>query len=280
MKVDLHVHSSASDGVLSPKELVDYATKRGVKIFALTDHDNVDGIKEAINYAAGKNIEIVNGIEFSTNPEGLTKEIHIIGLFVDINNKKFKNAIKQQKKYRIIHLKKLLKKLKKFGYDVSFEEGVKEAGKNHFGRPTIAKILIKKYPEFKDTEQVFNELLGKTGKVFIESESLNMKAVISVIHAAGGLAILAHPGYLINPEKVIKVFIENKGDGIEVDCPYDGLGSEAEQIRAKFREIAIKNNLIISGGTDFHEKKENLGLGDCGVSEQEFNKLKEKANSI
>jgi predicted metal-dependent phosphoesterase TrpH len=268
------MHTNASDGKFTPKELVDYALERKLPAIAITDHDTIDGIKEAQDYSKGKPIEVIAGIEFSANSEGLAKEVHIVGLYLDINDKKLLAAIEKQKSFRDGHLKKILNRLNELGYNVTFEEGVKESKKDHFGRPTIAAILMRKYPQFKTRNQVFDELLGKSGKAFFESTSLKIKDIITAIHNAGGIAILAHPGYIDNFEEVVKVFKKLGGDGIEVDSPYTSFEDKADGMRKRLRKFADKHKMLFSGGTDFHEKIDNVELGDSGVSEEEFKKIK------
>jgi len=275
MKIDLHSHSTASDGKLSPERLIDLAIKQGVKTLALTDHDSISGLERALEYSRDKNIELVLGIEFSANPGDLAKELHVLGLFIDIKNKEIKELIEKQKEFKLEHTKKLIKKLNQLGYDLTFEEVSKHSNKSFFGRPAIARFLVSKYPQFKTVEQVFSELLGSEGKAFCKNESTPIQKIIQVIHKAGGLAILAHPGY-IDPdvENVIQEFIKFGGDGLEVDYPYVLLREEAPKLRNKFRKIAEENNLIISGGTDFHEENKDFNLGDFGLTEKEFKKMK------
>lgn len=275
MKIDLHSHSTASDGKLSPEGLIDLAIKQGVKILALTDHDSVSGLERAIEYCKDKPIEFIPGIEFSANPGDLAKELHVLGLFIDSKNKEIKELIEKQKEFKLEHTKKLIKRLNQLGYDLNFEEVSKDSNKSLFGRPTLARALMKKYPEFKSIAQVFTELLGSEGKAFCKNESTLIQKIIQVIHKAGGLAILAHPGYIEHEvDKVVKGFIKFGGDGLEVDYPYVLLKEEAPKLRAKFRKIAEENNLLISGGTDFHEENKDFNLGDFGLTEKEFKKMK------
>jgi predicted metal-dependent phosphoesterase TrpH len=275
-KIDLHIHSNASDGIYPSRDLVDRAIKLKVKAFAIADHDNVRGIKEALDYSIGKDIEIIPAIEFTADAQGLAKEIHIVGLFIDIENKYLKKAILSQEEERKRHINKIIKKLEKLGYNVSLEEAEKEAGNPIFGRPAIAKVILKKYPKFKDRKQVFDELLGKDGKAFFESNSLKIKSIIKVIHQAGGLAVLAHPGYTEQPKKVIEVFAKFGGDGVEVDSPYTVFGDKAQNLRDTLRKYAKENNLFVSGGTDFHEYQDDIDIGSFGVSEEEFHIIKER----
>jgi hypothetical protein len=275
-KIDLHMHSNHSDGEFSPKELVDIVSKKGIPVMAITDHDKATANKEAKEYAEEKGIEYVSGIEITATPPEGVKELHIVGLFIDSENKEIKAIPERHEKYAIATAKKIIEKLNKLGYDISFEELVQETKGEHFGRPFIAKILMKKYPEkFQERSQVFDELLGKQGKAFVMPKGTELDEAINIIHNAGGIAIVAHPWYLgKNMLEILERFVSPGGDGIELD--YQPKESIPENTREILENFARKNNLIISGGTDFHEIKEGgKEIGDRGISEEEFLKLKE-----
>ena len=153
---------------------------------------------------------------------------------------------------------------------------VQETKGEHFGRPFITKILMKKYPEkFQERSQVFEELLGKQGKAFVMPKGTELNEAINIIHNAGGIAIVAHPWYLgKNMLEILGRFVSFGGDGIELD--YQPKNSIPENTKELLENFAKENNLIISGGTDFHEIKEGgKEIGDRGISEEEFLKLKE-----
>ncbi|OGJ20029.1 hypothetical protein A3K73_03920 [Candidatus Pacearchaeota archaeon RBG_13_36_9] len=274
MKIDLHVHSTASDGKFSPKELIDQAISIKMKAIAITDHDSIDGLKEAIDYSKGRKIEFVPGVEFSANPRGLAKEIHIVGLFIDYSHEAITKLLVRQEESRVNTCKKMIEKLNELGYKITYEEAKNEAKREKFGKPIIASILLKKY-NFKDRKQVFDELLGTNGKAFFMYESSSMKEIINAIHISGGIAILAHPAYLLqNADIVIDKFVNLRGDGLEVDCAYNSFEEEAPSLRKKFKKIAKEKSLIVSGGTDFHNLEISPNIGSFGVTEKEFQKIK------
>lgn len=275
-KIDLHMHSNHSDGEFSPKELVDIVFKKGIPAMAITDHDKATANKEAEIYAKEKGIEYIPGIEITATPPEGVRELHIVGLFIDSENEEIKAIPERHKKYAIATAKKIIKKLNELGYNISFEELVQETKGEHFGRPFIAKILMKKYPEiFQERSQVFDELLGKQGKAFVMPKGTELDEAINIIHNAGGIAIVAHPWYLgKNMLEILERFVSLGGDGIELD--YQPKESILENTREILENFARENNLIISGGTDFHEIKEDgKEIGDRGMSEEEFLKLKE-----
>lgn len=272
MLYDLHTHTTASDGKLTPAELIDLAVEKKLKGIAITDHDTIEGVDEAIKYSKNKKIKIIPGIEISCDTEGKSKEVHIVGLFIDYKNIKFKqlnlNAKENSKKTAI----KILKELTKLGYELDLK---KLEEKNHFGRPFIAELLMKKYPkDFPNRRFVFDEYLGSEGKIKIMPLAPSMKEGIDLIHKAGGIAILAHPGYLKEHDNYfIEKFIELGGEGIETENLYLSM-ENPKLLREKYRKIAKEKNLMISGGTDFHYKKEREDLGMIGLTEEQFEKLK------
>jgi predicted metal-dependent phosphoesterase TrpH len=276
VKIDLHMHSTHSDGVFNPKELIDFAVKRKVPAIAITDHDKVTANKEAENYAREKGIEYVSGIEITATPPEGVKELHIVGLFVNSENDKIKNIWEKHKEYAIDTAKKIIKNLNDLGYEITFEELSKETKGENFGRPFIAKLLMKKYPDkFKERKQVFNELLGKEGKAFVPAKGEELEEAIKAIHDSGGVAMVAHPWFLgENMIKILKEFVLLGGDGIELD--YKLREDISEETHKFLKEFVIEHNLIISGGTDFHEKKEGESeIGDFGLTKEEFRRLKE-----
>lgn len=276
VKIDLHIHSTHSDGTFTPKELIDFAIEKGMSALAITDHDKATANKEAEIYAKEKGIEYIFGIEITITPPEGVKELHIVGLFINPENEEIKRIHGKHKEYAINTAKKIIKRLNDLGYKITFEELLEETKGEHFGRPFIAKILMKKYPKkFQERSQVFDELLGKQGKAFIMPKGTELKEAIEIIHNAGGIAIVAHPWYLGgNMIEILEEFVSFGGDGIELDyAPKESVQENTRDILESFIE---KHNLVISGGTDFHEKKEDeKEIGDFGITKEEFKKLKE-----
>ncbi|MCW8966661.1 MAG: PHP domain-containing protein [Candidatus Pacearchaeota archaeon] len=274
-KIDLHIHSTASDGKLSPKEIVDLAIKNNLSAIAITDHDTPQGSKEAREYSKNKNIEIVEGIEITVTPPENCKELHIVGLFIDSKDHKLNSIKKNNEKIVEKAIREILDKLNKLGYKIKFEELV-TGGEKNLNRPFIANILLKKYPnDFLDRKDIFNKLLGKNGKAFVIPKATELDLAIKMVHDAKGIAILAHPWFLGDEMKsVIKKFADFGGDGIEkYHSIKDNISNEKD---LELKKMIKKYNLSISGGTDFHEVIEHKPqIGDIGISKKEFKKLKE-----
>jgi len=275
-KIDLHLHSNFSDGAFSPEKLIDIAIKKKIPAIALTDHDTAEGNKKALEYSKNKDIKFVPGIEIAATPPENCKELHIVGLFIDSENTKIKEISDKHKNYSIKTAKKIIEILNGLGYDISFEELLQETKGKNFARPFIAKILMRKYPEeFFDRKDVFNKLLGKNGKAFVRPKGTEMKEAIKIIHNARGIAILAHPWYLGEKMKeVIEEFVSLGGDGIEREFVEDE--DIPKDTGKKLDRLIKKHNLVVSGGTDFHETKEGKEiLGDRGLTKEEFERLKD-----
>ncbi len=280
-KIDLHMHSTASDGDFSPKELIDMAIKRKISAIALTEHNTIKGNEEALKYSEGKNIKFIPGIEITVTPPKGCRELHIVGLFIDSKDSELLKLPKKLKKNAEKVVKKIIKKLNDLGYEITFEDLFKETGGKHFGRPFIAKILMRRYPEeFKERGDVFDKLLGKQGKAFVMPIGASLKDAIEMIHNAGRIAIIAHPWYLgDNKDKIIQEFINLGGEGIERNyIPKESIPKNTGKI---LDELIKKYNLVVSGGTDFHKlETEGKQIGDTGLSKEEFEKLKECARKL
>ncbi|MBS3132177.1 PHP domain-containing protein [Candidatus Woesearchaeota archaeon] len=261
--IDLQCHTVASDGELEAKELVDLALKQGLKAIAITDHDSIGSVQKAIEYAKDRGIEIVPGVELSCDdPLFDFDKIDVLGLLTDINNKKLADLIKHINSQRDENKKQIIEKLKGMGYKIEFND-VKMAVKGTFGRPHIAKYLLKKYPEkFSSVADVFDRLIGVGKPAFLEThDRVSIEDGIKAIHGAGGVAILAHPGIYPQKEslKLIDYFLDNGGDGIETYYPYHIICPELkidergnEEMIKFYKSIAAKKHVLESGGNDHH----------------------------
>ena len=255
--IDLQCHTTASDGNLTPKELVKLAIKKKLRAIAITDHDTVYGIDDALKFAKVKGIEIVPGVETSCDDKGFV-DTHILGLFIDYKNKTLNSLLKKAQEYREQQKKDIINKFKKLGFKISYRE-VRKSVKGEIGRPHIAKVILKNNPnKVKSIDEVFDKYIAVGKKAYVERKNkISMKEAIKSIHAAKGLAFIAHPGVYdnFNVEGLIKYFIKNGGDGIETYYDYESLiykKNVNNKINNKFRKIAKKHNLLETGGSDFH----------------------------
>ncbi|MGM9572564.1 MAG: PHP domain-containing protein [bacterium] len=264
--IDLHVHTTASDGTLTPGEVVSLAQKKGLTAIAITDHDTVWGIEEAL--AAGKKtgVEIVPGIELSVAYE---KEMHILGYYIDYKNLFLQNKIKKLEQFRLQRNPLIIKKLNLLGLEIELGEVEEIVSGNIMGRPHIAQVMLKK-GYVNTVNDAFAKYLAEGKPAYVEKKRISIQEAIATIHSAGGCAVLAHPKYLgLSKEKLdllLDELISYGLDGMEV---YYGGHSLSEQIC--YKDLAVKKGLIMTGGSDFHgASKPEIKLGQ-GINKARFN---------
>lgn len=256
--VDLHVHSNKSDGSLSPSDLVLEAKKKGLKAFALTDHDTVDGIDEAMAASENSGVTVIPGIELSTEYEG--KDIHIVGLLIDKEQPAFRDKIQEFVDSRILRNQKMCLKLTEAGCPLTYEELVEEFPGAVITRAHYAQILLKK-GYTKSLKEAFERYIGDRGPCFIPREKITPEDGVKLILSAKGIPVLAHPLLYGMGKERLQILVDRLKDaGLEaieaVYCTY----SPSEE--TQMREFAKKNGLLISGGSDFHgNAKPGLEMG-------------------
>lgn len=280
--VDLHVHSSRSDGTLSPRQLVDYAMEKGLKAFALTDHDTTEGLDEAVSYAqslrerpccqdgslAPKDAcpdsvpEVIPGIEFSTEYEG--QDIHVVGLYIDYKNEAFGQKLQAFVDSRILRNQKMCSLLQQAGIQISYEKLLLEFPGAVITRAHYARYLLS-HGYVKSIKEAFERYVGDDCPYFVPREKVTPFQAVELILKADGIPILAHPGlYSMSDSRLEKLIKELKEAGLlgieAIYSTYDGA------MERKIRALASKYRLLISGGSDFHgANKPGLDLG-CGYS--------------
>ena len=245
--LDLHMHSTASDGTDTPELLVDKCSKLGLQVFSVTDHDTIDGQYKAKELAKQKKRPYITGIEFSVRHDG---ELHILGYGVDINNEAFKKEMESLKEYRIARVYAIMEGLEKVGIKISFEDIVKHAKGNTIGRPHIALALIEKgYAE--NLQDAFVKYLNEDGAAYVKRRKLNASQAIGLIEDAGGIAVLAHPKFVKTNdiEGLVKELKSQGLKGIEAMYP-----AHSDADVSKYCDIAKRNGLIITAGSDYHGK--------------------------
>ncbi|MDE7478308.1 MAG: Cof-type HAD-IIB family hydrolase [Lachnospiraceae bacterium] len=256
--VDLHTHSSYSDGTLTPCELVDYAVEKGLSAIALTDHDTVDGLDEMIAYAKGKTIEVIPGIEYST--EYNNRDVHIVGLYIDYKAPVFLEYLARFQKSRTDRNHKLCTNLQGAGIDITYEV-LKEAFPDAvITRAHYAKFLLDK-GYVKSRNEAFDRYLGDHTPYFVHREKITPEEVIDVTLKAGGIPILAHPTLYKLGREQLEVLVSRLKDAglMGIECIYSTYSPSEEK---QMKELAQKYNLLPSGGSDFHgANKPGLDLG-------------------
>lgn len=284
---DLHMHTTASDGVLTPTQLVQTAIKAKLKAVAITDHDNVEGILEA-RLAAKKQIEIIPGIEiYAQDEEQGLYNIHFIGLFIDPSDMAFKEFTQLMEQDRINQKQKILDNLKKLGYPVSMQEVRQFMTGTMMGRPHIARALMQKYPQrFKTVQSTFDEILGDGKPAYVPNRKrLSFREAIHLIRNAGGVAVLAHPGrYQHYWPKLFEAFKQHGGQAVEVYYSYHRNMTKVEEkltkkLNQEAKKLAKKYGLLESGGSDYHASDKGEKLGGIRVPKDALEKLRKLSSS-
>lgn len=266
MAVDLHVHTSASDGILSPYKVVKLASELNLKIISITDHDTVGGIEESLEASVSYGIKVIPGIEISCELD--EEEVHILGYLINYKDPNFLEFLKKMQNERRQRVEKILNKLEQSGFIVSQKSVFKLSNNSSsVGRPHIAQALVNS-GYAADSQQAFDKLIGKNCLGYVPRNKLSTSDAIKLIINAGGVPVLAHPSFMPGIDKVNKI-IKQGIRGLEVFYP----DHKWESIN-KLLDIAKKYNLIITGGSDFHgDNRGGAKLGECFVTENVVRKL-------
>ncbi len=265
---DLHVHTTASDGLYSPAEVAEMATTIGLSAIAITDHDTVDGIIPARR--SSRRLEVIPGIELSTEYAG--HEIHILGYYIDTGHPRLMRLLRELRQSRVGRAEKMVARLAELGYGIELERVCQIAGKAAPGRPHIARALLEK-GFIESVRQAFDTLLAYGGPAYVERFKLTPCEAIELVKEAGGVAVLAHPG-LSGVEALIEDLVKSGLQGLEARHPEH----DAEQVE-RFSALAGALGLIVTGGSDYHGGQSSTGgeLASCGVDRKTLSLLRAAA---
>ncbi|HEX6559986.1 MAG TPA: PHP domain-containing protein [Longimicrobiales bacterium] len=244
MKLDLHLHSTASDGSLSPSALMWAARAGGLDVVALTDHDTCAGIAEALA-SLPPNLHLVPGIELSTTLDGV--ELHILGYFIDYQNAALSAHAGEAAERRAERVRKMVACLARYSIHITYDEVVAEAGETRgvLARPHVARVMLRK-GYVQTIAEAFDRFIGDAGPCFLPTELLHPRAAIELIAGAGGVAMWAHP----RPDQFERLIAELTDWGLRgVECIRPRLQPSEIQF---FEESARTRDLLISGGSDWH----------------------------
>ena len=279
--LDLHAHSNASDGSLTPTALVELGAAVGLTALALTDHDSVSGLAEAARAAAGTRLRLVPGIELSARMDGGT--LHLVGLFVDPDHAAIRECLADVRRMREERNDRLVAKLAEAGMPVSLAEAARLSGGEIVGRPHFAAALIAK-GYAADMGEVFGRILGRGGKAHVFKERRSPEACIASIRAAGGVPILAHPDQTNLEGQALDALVARLAGqglaGIETIC-----SAYTSQRIQDFTRLAARHGLVRSGGSDFHgapkpDIRLGRGFGSLRVPDRLFEPLERAAEGI
>ena len=252
--VDLHLHTLASDGRLTPTELVNLIASKGVTVAAISDHDTTDGIAEAVKAAsAHPNLEIIPAIELSTDIPG--DEIHMLGYFLQFEDEEFQGILRRFREGRVERGRMMVEKLAALGKPVDWERVKAFAGDGSVGRPHIALAMVEA-GYFKEPKEAFYEYLGRNGLAYAEREKMTPEEGVEMLARVGGSAVLAHPAGLEDLDTKVAQLKEAGLVGMEVHY-----AMYSEETIQRLLEVANRHGLIPCGGSDYH------GLGNTGEQE-------------
>ena len=240
--VDLHMHSTFSDGRYTPTMLVEEAAAKGLAVIALTDHDSWNGVNEAKAAAAALGVRVLTGVELGSQYEN--ESVHILGYHVDMGCDALHAKMDELRHGRERRLEKMVAKLHSLGYPIEVEAC--DPLNRAVGRPHVAKALVAA-GYFKTVQEVFDALLRRGGPAYVPQPKLAPEEAVALIHAAGGIAVLAHPSELADaslPERLLRTV---PFDGLEVYHP-----SADKEAQAKWLHLAKELGLMVGGGSDFH----------------------------
>ena len=271
MEVDLHIHTKYSDGTFSPIEILKMAHKRKMKVISITDHDTIDGVTLGANNAKEYGLEFVKGIEISCNQDG--RDVHILGYFLNLEDSFFQKEIKYLQLERERRNSKIIEEFKKYNIFIDMKEIEKISKGNIMGRPHFAHYLVEnKYA--RNMTEAFSKYLGKSGLVYVERENFSPQRAVELIRKNGGLSSLAHPELITEDDNYLeKLIVDLKDKGLAaIECNYSSF-TKAES--KKYRKLANKHSLLVTGGSDFHGQNQlGVDIGSGGLDYERFLELK------
>ncbi|MEE9285779.1 MAG: PHP domain-containing protein [Dehalococcoidia bacterium] len=244
-QVDLHLHTTRSDGTLTPTQMVELVASRGLKVISITDHDSTEGLDEALEAAkAHPQLAVVPGVEMSTDVPG--GEVHILAYYVDKDDPTFQQSLERFRKGRYQRGRQMIAKLEALGMRLSWDRVLEIAGDASVGRPHVARALVE-HGYVQSTQEAFDSYLGRNGPAYAEREKLTPEEAIELATANGALPVLAHPGYVEDPEAHLPSWKRAGLVGIEVYCHANNQ-AEVEALLA----LARRYDLVPCGGSDYH----------------------------
>lgn len=272
----MHIHTSASDGVLTPVEVLRQAEKMGLPGIAITDHDTVDGLPLAWDCleTEGLSLELISGIELNTEVEA--GEIHILGYYINYKCPQLLANLLEIKAARFERAQRMVSRLRDMGYMITFEQVQKLAQEDLIARPHVAMALMDKGYVFSIRE-AFNKFIGRGRPAYVPRYRFTPQKAIDLIHSAGGVTVLAHPGLIRHPNLVNEV-LDLGVEGLEVFYP-----EHSAVETSHFLHIAESRGLLVTGGSDFHgsggENSRNR-LGLSGINPEYMAKVRAYQSGI
>lgn len=269
--IDLHMHSTFSDGIHPPEKLVEIAVRKGLAAIALADHDSLAGFHHLETAAREVGVEVITGVELSSEHNG--RDLHILGYGVDPDDEELLKMLKTFRDTRERRGIMIVEKLAEMGVQLDIDAILAKAGKAALGRPHIAEALVEG-GYASDFPEVFAKYIGEDCPAYVEKYKITPRGAVEHIHGAGGLAFVAHPGYYLENLPAFEELLDQGFDGVEVLHPYHRNGV-VDQLQA----IADARGLLTSGGSDFHGFAGRDNMGEPPVPYGLLEKIRERLNA-
>ncbi len=259
-RIDLHMHSNASDGTFTPDEVARMVAGNGVEVFSLTDHDTLDGLPAAASCASRFGLRLITGVELSVSEEGM--DVHLLAYGFDETDPALAAAVRRYRDGRRERARKILSRLKGLGIRISLEEVEGIASGGALGRPHVAEALLRG-GHVESFNEAFQRYLGHHGPAYVPKPKVTLEEASMIVREAGGVTILAHPGTL-NRDHLIPSWARRGLDGIEVwHSKHDAIAVE------RYRGYAHLHGLLMTGGTDYHgERTPGIVIGSVAVPDE------------
>lgn len=273
VEIDLHLHTTASDGTLTPRQLIDQVATTSLRVVAVTDHDSTNGLNEAIEAsAAHPQLTVIPGIELGTSDE--ESELHLLGYFIDPDNTVMQSKLEQFRVERVEAARAMVNRLAEIKRPVSWERVV-EMASGSVGRPHIARAMVEA-GHVETVAEAFDRYIGEKGVARVPRPKLHPVAALEMIHAAGGIGVIAHPRTVNKLDNLVKQLVDVGLAGIEVYAE-----KYASDRRDEYLDIATRYDLVPSGGTDYHAlgAKNETTPGTNGPPPDTVSKLLAKARA-
>lgn len=274
-KIDLHTHTTASDGTFSPAQLVQRAAQVGISTLAITDHDSTEALPEALPVAQELGIRLIPGVEFGTNWRNA--EVHMLGYFFDPDHPQMRQTLADLREGRLERGRRMVEKLNALGLsDISWERVEQIAAGGSVGRPHVAQALIER-GYATTVNDAFAKYLGRGKSAYVERTQITPEECIALVHSAGGVVSLAHPTWVTDVEKLLPALVEAGLDAIET---YYGLYTP--DTIAWLESLARQYHLVPTGGTDFHghEGLLHAELGSGSLPYECLEELERRLNDV
>ena len=280
VSIDLHIHTTASDGTYTPAQVVSHAHRLKLKAIAITDHDTVAGSKEALLCGIPPSLGFLTGVEISATPPSFypgSGSFHLLGYSIRLDDPKLNRTLEKLQQARKNRNPAIINRLNELGISITLDEVRREAGEGQLGRPHIAQLMVKKRA-VASIDEAFDRFLGTGKPAYVDKQRVECFKAIEIILAAGGVPVLAHPGLLDykTDNQLDELIGELKKAGIQgVEVYYSGHTPDQTRLYA---ELAKRHDLLMTGGSDFHgtiqpDIEMGSGRGDLIVPYELFEKL-------